>query len=112
MIPFILNKTEIVCPYGRIGAIKEHYIGVNTYTAKYRDACMVNQTKYDNHMCSNFPNKKDFIVWWAKTCVGKTSCEINIDVYKDIKNKADAVNEKFNVCFDKKNDFFFQYECL
>jgi hypothetical protein len=29
-----------------------------------------------------------------------------------MKHRADALEMKFNECFDIKNDFFFQYECL
>ena len=43
---FSLGHLLLSCPYGEITNLAPNGFGINTYTNKIRDACLVNETEY------------------------------------------------------------------
>jgi len=74
------KKTEITdnnillfleCPYGKITNIVPGVgIGINSYTNPIRDACVVNETLYNNARCSSAVDKDYINEHFDTKCAG------------------------------------------
>ena len=76
-----------------IANITENGIGINSYTQKIRDACVVNSTLFGNDKCSSGIDYLRVETYFKKNCFGKQNCKIEI---KD----DSALNSGFSI-FDK-----------
>ena len=72
------------CPYGKIANITENGIGINSYTQKIRDACVVNSTLFGNDKCSSGIDYLRVENYFKAKCFGKQKCKIEIEDDSDL----------------------------
>ena len=77
-------------------------MGVNSGKQNITDACLVNQTLYQNSKCSNQLDTKQINDSFVQKCRGNSACDINIEIFKTKVSDSDCI---------KNATFFIQYTC-
>ena len=76
-IPFGMAKMVLSCPYGDMTGIVTNGIGINSMNSDHRDACIIEETKFDNKKCSAFLKEDKIKTQFDQDCLGKRSCQFD-----------------------------------
>lgn len=64
-----MNKLVLSCPYGNMTEIIPNGLGLNPHGSNTIDACLVDETLYNNQGCDSIINHTNFYASFNETCV-------------------------------------------